>query len=349
MRADDLDAMLINNERDVHYLSGLPGEASTMVVPARGRPVIISDFRFQETLEPLKSWMRVVIRATGVTMLDAIAKEAARLKVNRLGIQGDHMTVAMRDALAKKIGAKKLRPSSGVLDTLRMIKDASEVATIRKAVKIQEAAMLATLPTIESGQTEFEICARLEYEMKIRGAEGPSFDPIVAAKANGSLPHATPGRTKTAMGKPLLIDWGALVDGYASDMTRTFSLGRWPRKVREIYGIVHEAFLAGCDAVKPGVSCHDVDEAARSIIRDAGYGPEFGHSLGHGIGLNIHEEPRLSQRNMMTLQPGMVVTIEPGIYLPGVGGVRIEDDMLVTERGSRRLSSLPHDLEWATL
>ncbi|MCA9312494.1 MAG: aminopeptidase P family protein [Phycisphaerales bacterium] len=344
-----LDAILITNEPDIHYLTGFPGEDSYAFVTSRGRPTVISDFRFQEALGALKGSLTPHIRATSTRITQAARDVADETGARCIGIQAEHVTLATREALAKALGASRIKPEEDLLTELRLIKDDSEVRIIRKAVRIQQDALLATLPTIRPGQTEFEICARLEYEMKARGADGPSFHTIVAAQANGSLPHYRPGKKKTAAGRPLLIDWGARVGGYASDLTRTFSLGRWSPKMREIYTIVLDALEAGCAAVKPGRPCCEVDEVARSLIRDAGYGDAFGHSLGHGIGLDIHEGPRLAATCNIVLKPGMIVTVEPGIYLPGIGGVRIEDDVLVTDKGHKRLSSLPRDLQWATL
>ncbi|MBL8746254.1 MAG: aminopeptidase P family protein, partial [Phycisphaerae bacterium] len=271
------------------------------------------------------------------------------LRVRALAVQSEHLSLQARGELAKAVGSSRLRDSVGLLSSLRLLKDASEIAAITRGAKIQQAALLATLPTIRPGQSERQIAARLEFEMKSRGADGLSFETIVAARANGSKPHYRPGGEKTAKGKPLLIDWGARVEGYCSDMTRTFSIGSWPRKLKEVYRVVLEAHLAAIDAVKPGMTCGELDGVARGIIARAGYGKEFGHGLGHGIGLDIHEAPRVFTTTQTVLEPGMVITIEPGVYLPGVGGVRIEDDILVTDRGARNLCSLPKDLEWATL
>ncbi|MEO1129687.1 MAG: M24 family metallopeptidase, partial [Planctomycetota bacterium] len=303
--------------------------------------------RFEQELEALAGHARVHLRKG--RMVDALGGLIGDLKLDAVGIQGESMTVGMRADLAKQVGAKRLRVTRDMLLSLRAIKDDAEVRQIRKAVKVQQDALLATLPTIEPGQPEELIAARLEFEMKSRGAQRPSFGTIVAARGNGAKAHAVPGRTKTAAGRTLLIDWGAELDGYCSDMTRTFSLGRWPREMGLVYDIVLEAFHAGIDAVGPGVRASDVDAAAREVIRKAGYGDRFGHGLGHGIGLDVHELPRVSHNSTDELRPGMIVTIEPGVYLPGIGGVRIEDDILVTERGRRTLCSLPTDKDWATL
>jgi Xaa-Pro aminopeptidase len=340
------DALLITNARDIQDLTPFSGEDSNALVTAR-RLLVLSDFRFAEELESLRGHADVHLRDGA--MVELIKRIVGDLNPSALAIQAEYTTVDARAKLAKAVGAKRLKDTIGLVGDLRVVKDESEVQLVRKAAKIQQEALLALMPTIEPGQSESEIAARLEFEMKSRGAEGTSFNTIAAARANGSLPHAVPGKTKTAANQPLLIDWGARYAGYCSDMTRTFTLGKWPRKVAEIYAVVLEAWHAGADAVKPGARCVDVDAAARAVIEKAGFGPQFGHGLGHGIGLDIHEDPRLSRYSTQTLKPGMIVTVEPGIYLPGVGGVRIEDDLLVTDRGSRNLCSLPKDMEWATL
>jgi Xaa-Pro aminopeptidase len=234
--------------------------------------------------------------------------------------------------------------------SLRLFKHESELATIRKAVRVQEQALLALLPTIKAGQTELEIAARLEAEMKSRGSSAPSFETIIAADATGSLPHYRPKARKVRRNKSLLIDWGATYNGYISDMTRTFALGSWPKTMREIYLITLEAQEAAAAAIAPGKTNREIDAVARDIITRAGYGEQFGHGTGHGFGMAGKEEPYISHLvGEQVLQPGMVFTIEPGIYLPGVGGVRIEDDYVVTERGSKNLCTLPKTLEWSTL
>lgn len=337
--------MLVTNPKDIRYLTGFHGEASHLVITEK-RPIIISDFRFQEELAAVKG-VDLYIRP-GV-MLDAVKTVIGDLAPKTLAIQAEAMSVDTRNTYAKAVGAKRMKDTSGLLRELRIIKDDSEVALIRKAIGIQEAALTATLKQLKPGMTELMVAAILEYEMKVRGSPEPSFDTIAAARANGSLPHAIPGTTKTANGQPLLIDWGATYDGYHGDMTRTFSFGKWSKQMGEIYRVCLAAHEASLAAVAPGKTGAEVDLVGRRIIDAAGYGPNFGHATGHGIGLDIHEEPRLAKNTTTVLQPGMVVTIEPGIYLPGVGGVRIEDDVLVTARGGKSLCSLPKDIHWATL
>lgn len=346
LKTNGFDSLLVTNPKDIRYLTGFHGDASALLVLPK-KLIVISDFRFQEELELLKGFASVVIRSG--TMLDAQSSLIGDLKLKALALQSEVMTVETRNAIAKAVGPKRVRDSSGLLRGLRIIKDEHEIKLIRKAVGIQQDSLLALRKQLKLGMTEREVAARLEYEMKVRGAEEPAFSTIAAAQANGSLPHAVPGSTRTAKGKGLLIDWGATVDGYHSDMTRTFSFGRWSPKMHEVYEVVLEAHLAAIAAVRPGKTCAEIDMVARDIITEAGYGKEFGHALGHGIGLDVHEDPRVHRTTKTKLLPGMVITIEPGIYLPGIGGVRIEDDVLVTARGGESLCSLPKDIHWATL
>lgn len=346
LKRGSLESFLVTNPRDIRYLTGFHGDASYLLVMPR-RAVVLSDFRFQEELATLKGLADVLIRKG--LMIDALRELVGTLKPASMGIQAEAMTVETRAQIAKAVGVRRIRDTSGIIRAMRAVKDASEIALIRRAIGIQEAALLALLEQVKPGQSELEIAAMLEFEMKTRGSIEPSFDTIAAVRANGSLPHAIPGSAKAARGQPLLIDWGATYQGYRSDMTRTFSFGSWPKKLAEVYRVVLDAHLAGIAAIRPGAHVAEVDSAARAIIEKAGYGAMFGHGLGHGIGLDVHEEPRLSKLGTGTLSPGMVVTVEPGIYLPGVGGIRIEDDVLVTERGGRSLCTLPKDMDWATL
>jgi Xaa-Pro aminopeptidase len=346
MHAHALDSLLITAEPDIQYLTGFPGESSRLIV-TQSAVSVLSDSRFTQELSALP-WARVIIRSG--TMAAAQAELLKDLSPKRLGVQAEQLTLAQFEELRKGLGAKRIQQVGTLIAGLRVIKDEAEVALIRKAVKLQEAALLATLPTIKAGQRETEIAARLEYECRTRGAEGMCFGSIVAAQANGSKPHYRAGPTKTKAGSTLLIDWGVRHHGYCADMTRTFALGRWPARLREAYEVVLEAQLAAIDAIKPGRPCAEADKAARDVITEAGLGPRFSHSLGHGLGLEVHEAPRLSSAATgVCFEPGMVVTVEPGVYIPGVGGIRIEDDILVTNRGAKNLCSLPKQLEWATL
>ncbi|MBL8877175.1 MAG: aminopeptidase P family protein [Phycisphaerae bacterium] len=347
MGAQELSHLLITSPLDVGYLTGFLGGDSYLVL-GPGRPVLISDFRYEEELAEFESLCQIVIRKR--SMGEALAELLSGEGVERVGIQAEVMTVAERDALAKRIGTKRVAATMGLIMRMRAVKDAAEVALIRRAVKIQEDALKALLPTLEPGLTELEVAARLEAEMKNRGSSKPSFETIIAARANGSMAHYRPGSTKLAANQPVLIDWGAIWQGYHSDMTRTFTLGKWPKPIAEIYPIVLEAHQRAAAAIAPGKSTSEIDKIARDFIAAAGYGENFGHGLGHGIGLQTHEDPRLS--HMLTgtrLEAGHVCTVEPGIYLPGVGGVRLENDYVVEADGAKNLCSLPMTMDWATL
>jgi Xaa-Pro aminopeptidase len=257
--------------------------------------------------------------------------------------------VAQHKSLKKKLGKKHIEPIDDGLLKQRAVKSPDEIKAIRAALAIQQQAFVDLRDVLKPGETERQIAASLEFLMRSAGADGPSFPTIVAADANASLPHAVPGDRKLKAGGSVLIDFGARAHGYCSDLTRVVGLGSMPAKIKEIYKVVLEAQLAAIAAIKPGAKLRDIDAAARDVIVKAGYGPQFGHSTGHGIGLDIHEQPTLAARSEGSLEPGHVVTVEPGIYLPGVGGVRIEDDVLVTDKGHTVLSDLPKSLESAII
>jgi len=343
------DALLVVNPPDIRYLTGFVGDDSWLLLPARsGKPVILSDFRFEEQIAREAPGAQAVIRKG--KMIDALKKAiAGRKSIDKLAIQADHVTVAQRRGLVKAMSAGRLIETAELTHAARQVKVADEIKLIRRALKIQQEAYLDTIGSIKPGQTEAEVAAFLEYRMRTLGADGTSFPTIVAADANAALPHAIPGQAKIKRGGIVLIDWGARYRGYCSDLTRVVGVGGMSKKMREVYAVVLEAQQAGIEAVGPGKTFKEVDAAARSVIEAAGYGERFGHSLGHGIGLDVHEEPRLSSSAEGELAEGMVVTVEPGIYLPGVGGVRIEDDVAVTSRGGEVLSELPKSLESAII
>ena len=342
----DLECLLVTHPLDVGYLTGFLGGDSYLVV-GRGRPLIISDFRYEEELNEARSLVDVHIRRSAINAATAEVLEARG--IDRCAVQAEHLTLAEFKALGKLARHTRLAPTTGLVPSLRARKDEHEIDLMKQAIRIQEQALLAVLPSIKPGQTELSIAARLEAEMKSRGSSRPGFESIVAARTNGSLPHYRPGTTKAAANQPLLIDWGAVYRGYQGDMTRTFTLGRWPRKVRELYTIVLEAQEMAAAALAPGRTTHEIDRIARDHIAAHGYGEQFGHGLGHGLGL-VKEPPYLHPMyDPIPLEVGHVCTVEPGIYLPGVGGVRIEDLYVIRERGAENLCSLPKDIDWATL
>ena len=346
MKKHKLGAYLVTKPMDYFYLAGFTGEDSAVLVMPRELHAI-SDGRFDEVLNQECPWMTKWMRRGLIN--DQIAKTCKALKIKKLAIQGDSLTVADHSELKKLNRSTRLVNAPSILADMRLKKDNTELALIRRAIRCAEDAFRATCTLIKVGQTEVEIAARLEYEMKKRGATGPSFPTIVGIGSNAALPHAHPGRRKVKPDSAILLDWGARLDNYCSDLTRMVFVGSIPRKIAEIYDIVLEAQKRAIAAIRPGKRMCDVDAVARDYVADAGYGQAFNHGLGHGHGLDIHEAPSLSWRSDAKLAAGMMVTVEPGIYLPGVGGVRIEDDVLVTPKGARVLTRLGKKLNDAII
>jgi Xaa-Pro aminopeptidase len=270
-------------------------------------------------------------------------------ELKQVAVQAEYLRVAERKNIAERIGSDRVLDVDDGLIQQRSVKDVTEIDSIRQAIAIQQQAFLQTRDYIRPGMTEAEIAGYLEYQARILGADEMSFPTIVAADANAALPHYLAGQAKVKEGGMLLIDWGVRYQGYCSDMTRVLALGKMPAKIREIYDVVRQAYQAGVEAIRPGASQVAVDQAARDVIQQAGFGEHFGHALGHGIGLDIHEQPRLSFRQDGELLANQVVTVEPGIYLQGIGGVRLENDVVVTEDGAEVLCDLPLDAEWAVI
>lgn len=336
MREAGLDGFVVSRREDVRYLTGFHGEDSWVLVMAR-QLWIVSDSRFEEELNARYGYAKMLMRRKRMT--EAIGGLICDYGLGKVGYQSDNLTVMAAKGLARGLG-RRLKGVSGWLMEQRAVKDKWELGLIGKAVGVAEHAFMEVLGELKAGQSEREVAALLEYRMHACGGEGVSFDTIVASGARGSLPHSVPGGWKIRKGGALLIDFGAVVGGYCSDLTRTIGVGGMPKRIREVYTIVLEAQMAGIDAVRAGVKLGDVDGAARKVITDAGLGDYFGHGVGHGIGLVVHEMPVLGRGVKGRLEVGNVVTIEPGVYLPGVGGVRIEDDVVVTRGGCRVLSRL---------
>lgn len=283
-------------------------------------------------------------------MAEALRDAITPLKVKRIGFEANFTTFGSIHAVDKALQDAKTKlefvPLENVMVNLRKVKDDHEIGIIRKSVEVAEEAFTAIRDQIKPGQTENYLAGLLGFELRSRGASGSSFDIIVATGTNSSLPHYRPQEVLVQKDQPLLFDWGARYDGYCSDITRTLLIGRVSPKIREIYKVVLDAQLAAIKFLRPGVNSVQADKVARDVIEKAGYGQYFGHGLGHGIGRDIHEAPGLRKTPPADeLRPGMVVTVEPGIYLPGEGGVRIEDDVLITHSGCEVLSSLGKNLE----
>jgi Xaa-Pro aminopeptidase len=344
------ESLLVTGFADVSWLTGFEGDDSHVLL-TEDRLILISDSRYEEQIGREAPWARTIMRKKSI--LEEVARQAGKLRIHRLGVQAESLTLKGKAALLEFFKAAKTRikikPLSEVIVKLRHIKDDREISIMEEAIRIAESAFSALKGVIKPGMTENEIAGLLGFEMRKLGALNSSFDSIVAAGPNGSLPHYRPGDVPLLPNSPLLVDWGARHRGYCSDLTRVLLLGNVPAPIREIYQIVLEAQLAGIAAIRPGAHGKKVDKAARDVISKAGYGRQFGHGTGHGVGRDIHEAISLSRLSTTILEPGMIVTVEPGIYLPGVGGVRIEDDVLVTPTGCRVLSTLPKDLASAAL
>lgn len=338
MREKDLDGYLVWDRMDQFWLTGFTGEDGGVLVTPR-RVTLLTDGRFDQTASMEAPWARKVLRK--VRGPDSVAQVVKRQRVRRLGFEPAHMNVALYTALSKLIRPAKLVPAAGMLGAMRRCKDAEEVDVVREAIRIAQEAFAHVAKGIRPGMKERDIAARLTFEMRRRGAQGDSFAPIVAAGANGSLPHYESGDGVVKRDEGVLIDWGCRVGWYVSDLTRMVWIGSIPPKLARAYDATVEAHDRAIEAIRPGVRAETVDRIARECLRKAGFGKQFTHALGHGIGLDVHEAPRLGMRSGDVLEPGMIVTIEPGVYLPGVGGVRVEDDVLVTESGYEILSSLP--------
>jgi Xaa-Pro aminopeptidase len=345
LRRKKLDALLVSQPENRRYLSGytaldhgIAETAGVLLVPAHGLPWLLTDFRFQLQAEADSGFLRIALYPKGlVALLQELLPEQ---KISALGFESHYTLHSFAEKL-KALGDKirvRVEPTTDLVEKLRVLKDEEEIAKIRAAVALNEQVFTEVYNSLGPDQTEIEIALNVESSMRRMGAQSPSFATIIATGRNSALPHAVPGTAVIARDQPVMIDMGLILDGYCSDMTRTFMLSDPDKKFLTIHRGVRRAQLAAMAEIRAGAVAAKVDKIARDIIADAGYGPAFGHSLGHGVGLAVHEEPRLSSRNNKKLQAGMVVTVEPGIYLPGWGGVRLENMVVVREDGCELLN-----------
>lgn len=339
LKSRDADAILVSSPTNVSYLSGFTGEDSFLLV-GRTKDVLISDSRFVEQLKEECRDLEIHIRGVTQTQADGIGEVIGRSKHKRVILEAQSTTLAQFEAWRAAIAGAELQSHSGLVEGLREIKDKEEIAAIRLAIETAERAMGAVRATLRDEQSEREIAAEIEHWIRKFGGQGCSFKPIIAAGPRAALPHAPPSSQSLGHQDFVLMDWGARIGGYVSDLTRVWGRAKIPPKLERIHGIVLNAQRRAIEKVRPGALAQDVDAAARSVIEQAGYGRNFGHGLGHGIGMDVHEAPRLAPKQAKPLKAGMVITIEPGIYLPDWGGVRIEDDVLVTRDGHEVLSSI---------
>lgn len=335
-----VDALLVTALPNVRYLSGYTGSNGALLL-SDSRSLLFTDPRYQ-TQAPLESDCDVKI-AKG-PLLAEIAKWVQKLSVKRLGFERGRISFESYDFLKRTATDCRLVPVSGAIERIRMVKAPAEIGTIKTAVDLNSAALEQALRGFRVGMTEIDLAAEIEYRMRRLGADGPSFETIVASGTRSALPHAHPVSSPINGNQLLLIDMGATVAGYTSDMTRTIGVGQLPPKAKRIYKAVLESQLAALETVKPGARCSAVDAAARSVLKKNGFDKLFVHSTGHGLGLEIHEMPRIGRKDPTVLQPGMAITIEPGVYLEGFGGVRIEDTVVVTETGCQILTPTRKEL-----
>ncbi len=339
---EKLDGMVIGHPANLRYLCGYTGSNGLLLFVA-GRRVFFTDGRYTQQAQEEVQGARLVI-ARGPLFNEA-ARMIARQKSAAIAFEAEHTPVAaaarMRDLVPKKI---RLKPTSGLVERQRMIKDADELRLIRQAVQLGAKVYEEAVKAIRPGVRESEVAGLLEFAARKAGADGMSFDTIVAAGKRGALPHGRASAQPIPRRGFVVVDSGVILHGYCSDMTRTVHVGRVSRAERSWYEAVLEAQLAGIAAVRPGAAAGDVDAAARKVLRQAKLDRYFTHSTGHGVGLEIHEPPRLGKQQTERLEPGMVITIEPGTYIPGKGGIRIEDMLLVTEQGGEVLTPVGKEL-----
>jgi Xaa-Pro aminopeptidase len=339
MRERRLAAALIWAPANVRYLAGFTGTEGTLLITDQ-RAVFLTDSRYTE-----QAGAQVAPYGFTVHTFKNKFKETAELArqsgAGAVGFEEEVATVGQYKQLAAEFGAIALEPIGKLATNLRLVKDAGEIAAIRRAVIVQEEALEAVAPQLTPGASEWDVSLALEFEMRKRGASAVSFETIVGSGPRGAMPHGVASDKKIERGELIVIDWGCIVDGYCSDQTVTFAVGE-PRDAdaKKVYEIVRRAQAACIAAIRPGMEMKDIDKAARAIIADAGYGSYFGHGVGHGVGLEIHEEPRVNPLGTGVAEVGMVFTVEPGVYLPGRFGVRLEDIVLVTEGGAECLTGV---------
>jgi Xaa-Pro aminopeptidase len=339
----DLDGYLVSHLPHIQYLCGFSGSNALLLVTPR-RADFFTDNRYTEQIRTEVKGTRKNVPTDG----DLVAMMAALPMFSkghpRIGFQPRHTTIDRHAMLSGKLNGALLVPHDHLVDALTLIKDKKETDSIRKAAEIVDRAFEFILPEMKAGVRERVVAAKLEYQMLMLGSEGAAFETICASGHRSALPHGKASSKKIRSGDFVTLDYGALVDGYASDITRTVVIGKASARQKKIYDIVKRAQQAAVRKIRPGASTRAVDAAARDIISKAGYGKQFGHSTGHGLGLEVHQGPSLSPRNDSRLAAGMIVTVEPGIYIPGFGGVRIEDDVRVTRSGYEVLTQAPKKL-----
>jgi len=335
-----IDGLLITSNYNRRYMTGFTGTAGVVLV-SKTKAIFITDFRYTEQAAAQCPDFEIVKHTASI--FEEVAKVAKELGITKLGFEQDTLTFASYKQYEQKCEAE-LVPISGVIEKLRLIKSSAEIKILKEAAKIADAAFEHITSYIRAGITELDVSNELEFFMRKQGATSSSFDIIVASGHRSALPHGVASDKVIEKGDLVTLDFGAYYNGYVSDITRTVAVGQPTDQLKEIYDIVLEAQLRGMAGLKAGITGRQADALTRDYITEKGYGPNFGHSTGHGIGLEVHEGPGLSFKSDIVLEPGMVVTCEPGIYIPGIGGVRIEDDTIITNEGNESLTHSPKEL-----
>jgi Xaa-Pro dipeptidase len=352
LRSSNLDALALNPGPSLIYLTGLHFHLMERPVVAFFKadevPVLVLPELEMLKVKDLPFKLRAFPYGENPAEWEAVFLEAGQslgLQGKRIGVEPLHMRILEFCKVVAIAGEMQCPDASEMVGDMRVCKEKDEISAMRKAVRVAQAALEATIPFIKVGKAEKDIAAELVVQLLRHGSQSDMpFAPIVSSGPNSANPHASPSDRKLQPGDLLVVDWGAAVDGYISDLTRTFAVGKVDEEYRKIHQVVLEANAAGREAAKPGLPCANVDIAARTVIDKAGYGQYFNHRTGHGIGLEGHEDPYMRGDNMQLLEPGMAFTVEPGIYLPGRNGVRIEDNVVITENGADCLSDMPREL-----
>ncbi len=341
LKTNNLDCLLLHEfeqskSAQIRYLCGYTGDNAWLVVLPNDA-VLITDFRYKTQIaKEVKGAKKVIAQKSLSAELGKIKGMTA--KNLRIGYLEEYLPTKMLGFVKKQLPDCLLIPTSGLVESLAIVKDEKEIASIERAVEIADVAFDRILQIIRPGVSELDVAAELEYQMKMLGSMDPAFETIVASGYRGALPHGRASAKKIRKGEFVTLDFGAIYEGYRSDITRTVLVGKANARQKKIYNLVFKAQAAGCRKARAGLTGPEVDKHVRDMIAKAGYGKEFGHGLGHGIGLLIHEGPRLSSLSTDVLKPNMVVTVEPGVYIAGWGGVRIEDDVVITKTGCRILN-----------
>lgn len=343
MTARKLDSLLVTSIDNVFYLSGFTGSTGTLLVTGEECYILVDPrYSIQARAECPDAEVKDYSGKTGTA---AAAELAAELAPRTLGYEAGHITVTAYRELRRLVGRSTgLRATDGIVETIRRVKDADEIETIRTAARIADAAFDSVLTEIRPGITEREVALLIDTTLRRTGADSSAFPTIAASGHNAARPHASPTDEAVARGQMLKLDFGARYKGYCSDITRTIFVGKPTARQKEIYGIVLDAQLAAIEAIRPGAAGADIDSVARELIARHGYGDQFAHGLGHMIGIAVHDGPAFSATSKVVLEPGMAASVEPGIYIEGWGGVRIEDDIVVTEAGAEVLTRAPKEL-----